>query len=401
MKCMPAKQRTDAEFAENLLHDEAACFAYLESTRWPNGPRCPNCQNEDVLTMQSPYYRCNSDDCGGYDFTLRSKTLLEGSRLPLRLWFQAVWYFVNQQHGVSAVALQRHLGIGSNHTALRLLKTIKQAVTVAVQDQLSGSVDVDEFYLDGKKFSKVGGNLLVMIAVQTGTSSKVSLIRLLRVTETTPSGLTDAVSKIIRAGSNVSTDAWIAYAGLRRAGFKHVKIRDSANLGNNLLPKPKRVALLLQRWLEAQPTPTSVEQLDYHLNEFAFRFNPHNANPSRTLFKRLIEQIVTDNDTSAPNSDLWNILREVSPSASDEPESYSEQGRQDETVEQTPMRSRAPMPNRLKSLYRELVRRLHPDSEPNQTTKIKELWHKVQAAYERKDTVQLQVILTRFNQGAR
>ena len=42
---------------------------------------------------------------------------LRGTREPLRLWFQAMWYFTNQKHGVSALGLQRILGLGSYQTA--------------------------------------------------------------------------------------------------------------------------------------------------------------------------------------------------------------------------------------------------------------------------------------------
>lgn len=305
--------QTDAEFAECFLHAEAACLEFLEAVRWPNGPRCPKCQNEEVLTMQPPYYRCNSDGCGGYDFTVRSKTFLEGSRLRLRIWFQAIWYFANQQKGVTAVAFQRHLHLGSNRTALKLLKTLRLAAAAAVQDPLSGSVDVDEFYLEGKKFHKAGGKVLVLIAVQDGQNSKGSLIRILREAEPSTSGLLTAVSKLVRAGSVVSTDAWPGYDDLKRSGYRHSVIRSRQNLGDNLLPRPKRVAQLLQRWLEAQQGIVTSAQLDQSLNEFAFRFNPHNANPGRTLFKRLLEQAVITSAESESRNDLWSILKEVSP----------------------------------------------------------------------------------------
>ena len=39
--------------------------------------------------------------------------IFEGTRKPLRLWFQAMWYVTNQKHGVSALGLQRILGLGS------------------------------------------------------------------------------------------------------------------------------------------------------------------------------------------------------------------------------------------------------------------------------------------------
>jgi hypothetical protein len=308
---MSQSRQTAAEFAEHLFHDEAACLAYLESVRWPAGQHCPKCQNDEVLTMKQPYYRCNSDDCGGYDFTVRSKTLFEGSRLRLRIWFQAIWYFVNQQNGVSAVVFQKHLHLGSNHTALKLLKTLRLATAAAVQHPLSGSVDVDEFYLNNNKLGKV----LVLIAVQSGTNSKGSLIRVMRVAEPSTSGLLTAVSKLVCAGSAVSTDAWPGYDDLKGRGYAHNVIRASQNLGDNLLPRPKRVAQLLRRWLETQRVIMTSAQLDQSLNEFAFRFNPHNANPGRTLFNRLIEQAVITSDASETRNDLLSIWREVSPSA--------------------------------------------------------------------------------------
>ena len=36
-------------------------------------------------------------------------TIFEGTRKPLRLWFQAMWSVTNQKHGVSALGLQRIL----------------------------------------------------------------------------------------------------------------------------------------------------------------------------------------------------------------------------------------------------------------------------------------------------
>lgn len=48
---------------------------------------------------------------------------------------------------------------------------------------------------------------------------------------------------------------------------------------------------------------------------------------------------------------------------------------------------------RLKELYRALVRRLHPDTQKEMTAKKLEWWHQAQAAYEKRDAQQLEVIL--------
>ena len=57
-------------------------------------------------------------------------------------------------------------------------------------------------------------------------------------------------------------------------------------------------------------------------------------------------------------------------------------------------RSSAAAGNRLKDLYRALVRRLHPDTLKEMTPQKQEWWHQVQAAYEKGDIEQLEVILS-------
>ena len=42
---------------------------------------------------------------------------MEGTRRPLRIWFMAMWFVTSQKNGVSALGLQRVLGLGSYETA--------------------------------------------------------------------------------------------------------------------------------------------------------------------------------------------------------------------------------------------------------------------------------------------
>ena len=88
--------------------DEAACRTYLEQVRWPTGPRCPRCPQAEVWKMQPPFYRCAL--CR-HDFTVTAGTLFADTRLPLTLWFEALWHVVHQKHGASALGVQRVLGV--------------------------------------------------------------------------------------------------------------------------------------------------------------------------------------------------------------------------------------------------------------------------------------------------
>ena len=76
-----------------------------------------------------------------------------------------MWYFTNQKHGVSALGLQRILGLGSYQTAWAWLHNNG----APSRDLLSGEVEVDETFLGGRD-SDIDGRetdrSLIAIAVE-------------------------------------------------------------------------------------------------------------------------------------------------------------------------------------------------------------------------------------------
>ena len=48
-------------------------------------------------------------------------TIFQDSKLPLTIWFRAMWDVTTQKNGISALGLQRVLGLGSYKTAWMLL----------------------------------------------------------------------------------------------------------------------------------------------------------------------------------------------------------------------------------------------------------------------------------------
>ena len=69
------------------------------------------------------------------------------TRTELRVWFAAIWYITNQKHGVSALGLQRVLGLGSYETAWTMLHRLRRAMVRTDRELLQGEVEVDETYL--------------------------------------------------------------------------------------------------------------------------------------------------------------------------------------------------------------------------------------------------------------
>src|SRR5947209_4483208 len=68
-------------------------------------------------------------------------TIFAGTRTPLVSWFAAIWYVVNQKHGVSALGLQRVLGLGSYQTAWSWLHKLRRAMVLPGRELLAGTVE--------------------------------------------------------------------------------------------------------------------------------------------------------------------------------------------------------------------------------------------------------------------
>src|ERR1039457_4777464 len=100
--------------------------------------------------MSAPYrasrLRLMCRDCR-HQSTVTAGTIFEKTRTPLRVWLAAAWYLTNQKQGVSALGLQRVLGLGSYQTAWAMLHRFRRAMVRPGRERLKGQVEVDETYL--------------------------------------------------------------------------------------------------------------------------------------------------------------------------------------------------------------------------------------------------------------
>ena len=99
---------------ERRFATEEACRAYLVRLRWPDGIECPHCYQRKTWETTRGRYECAR--CG-FQTSALAGTIFQDTKADLRLWFRAMWYMTNQKSGVSALGLQRALGLGSYRTA--------------------------------------------------------------------------------------------------------------------------------------------------------------------------------------------------------------------------------------------------------------------------------------------
>src|SRR5712692_1806405 len=115
---------------------------YLAGLRWSGGFACAVCSAERFWRMsKGRNLRCAN--CRA-DASVTAGTIFADTRLPLSTWFAAAWYATGTKHGVSALSLQRLLGLGSYETAWALLHKLRRAMVRPGRDRLGGEVEVDE-----------------------------------------------------------------------------------------------------------------------------------------------------------------------------------------------------------------------------------------------------------------
>ena len=284
--------RTILEFETRFATDEA-CREYLLWLRWPDGFACPACRHPKAWSTGRGLLHCTRCD---HQTSVTAGTIFQDTHKPLRLWFRAMWYVTSQKSGVSALGLQRVLGLGSYHTAWAWLHKLRRAMVRPGRDRLAGNVEVDETYIGGEKPGKRGrgaaGKCLVVIAAEH-QGAKTGRIRLRRVPDGSAPSLHGVVCEAIEPGSRVETDGWTGYNGLTGLGYRHEVLRSTDELGEHPLPHCHRVASLLKRWwLGTHQGAIRPSHLDYYLDEFTFRFNRRTSRSRGMLFYRLAQQAV-------------------------------------------------------------------------------------------------------------
>lgn len=284
--------KTMLEFEQRFATEEA-CQEYLYQIRWPQGFICPRCGHQEFWSSKIDRYRCRHCE---YRVSIKVGTIFQDSRIPLRIWFRAIWQIVSQKNGISALGLQRVLGLNRYETTWNMLHRLRTAMVRPGRDRLVGPVQVDETYVGGSHPGKRGrgaaGKTLVLVAVEV-RDGRAGRIRLHKVKDASGASLISAIKESVELHSEIQTDGWEGYCGLSSARYSHTIIRETAEVGKNLLPLANRVVALLKRWLIGthQGKP-SASHLSYYLDEFVFRFNRRTSKSRGLLFYRLLEQAV-------------------------------------------------------------------------------------------------------------
>lgn len=277
---------------ERRFSDEAACRGYLFALRWPQGFVCPACGGRGAA-IRRDLWRC--EGCAR-ETSVMAGTVFQDTKLPLTIWFRAMWQVTSQKNGISALGLQRVLGLGSYKTAWALLHKLRRAMVRPGRERLGGVVEVDETYWGGEESGVRGrqteDKALIAVAAEAD-GENIGRIRLRHIPDTNRATLHGFIQQYIEPGSTVVTDGLQAYRELE--GYVHDRQiqKHQPTEAEHLLPRVHRVISLLKRWLlGTHQGGIAHEHLDDYLNEFTFRFNRRTSKSRGKLFYRLAQQAI-------------------------------------------------------------------------------------------------------------
>jgi transposase-like protein len=182
------------------------CLTYLAGLRWPKGFICPCCGGDRAWRTARGLWMCG--DCGRQT-SATSGTIFHRSRLPLTLWFRAIWQVTSQKNGASAMTIQRLLGLGSYQTAWAWMHKLRRAMVRPERDRLRGRVEVDETFIGGEEpgFEGRSAPRKVLVAIAAEEDGKgIGRMRAMVIANAQQTTLHQFIQQTIEPASTVHTD---------------------------------------------------------------------------------------------------------------------------------------------------------------------------------------------------
>ena len=267
---------------EQRYPDEEACRKAWFAWRWPEGFKCPRC----AWTKYSEIQGRQLLQCGRcrYQTSLIAGTVLQGTKLPMRVWFRAMHLLGQGKKGISNIELGRRLGISTN-AAWRVQHKLVQAMLERDRRYKLGAagprIEIDDAYIGGERTGEGSGrgrrgHTPFIVAIETSHDGRPLYARL-QVVRGFRAGETKRLCSGVEAGTTVVSDGgqWFRciaeqpgivherhVTGSDRRAARHPAFR----WANTVLANVKNSLLATHRVVGAKHLPR-------YLGAFAWRFN--------------------------------------------------------------------------------------------------------------------------------
>jgi len=261
----------------DMTEDQAR--EHLEGILWPDGkPVCAHCGSVNAYRMTGATCRkglCRCHDCKK-QFTVTVNTIFADSHLPLTKWIRAFHLMCSSKKGMSALQLQRNLGLGSYRTAWHMAHRIRLAMKrEPMAGLLKGKVEVDETYIGGRPKNRHDRSRRRKVAVIALVSRKGDAVAPV-VKDTSARTMKEVIRQHVDKRATIYTDGHGSYVGIGRhfkGGHQSVDhASDEYVRGTIHTNNVEGFFALLKRGVYGVFHHVSETHLDRYCDEFAWRW---------------------------------------------------------------------------------------------------------------------------------
>ena len=278
---------------QRMFPSETECLVYWEQLRWPAGFMCEECRvaGEPYRPAKRPrVLKCRS--CLR-ETSLTAGTVMHRCKTSIHVWFWAAYLLATQTDGISALEVQKKLGILRYETAFQILHKLRAVMVRPDRDKIGAEwpLELDLTFVGGKNKGAGRGKMHkapVIIAVevrrrevrdpQTGKIKKRGLagrVRLQKVSDKSAASVDRFAKECIAPGAVIVSDDGTEFTNLLSSGYSHrpVPIRHDRAKMDAYLPMVSTVTANLKTWIDGTYHGVRKKHMQAYLNEYMFRFN--------------------------------------------------------------------------------------------------------------------------------
>lgn len=232
-----------------VLPDDESCRKHFELIRWDDGiPACPACSSKEHYALKSRGVHKGLYKCGQCNrkYTVSVGTMFESSHVGFRKWYIAIYLFQAHKKGISSIQLSKDIGT-TQRTAWFMLHRIRHSMTIELEEQLEGTVELDETFVGGKNKNRHNNKKVeqsqgrsfkdktpVMGMLQEAVTEiierpnkndpektvkekiyhKTAIVKCQVIANTKSEQIQPVIRKNVKPNSILVSDEWIAYRGL-------------------------------------------------------------------------------------------------------------------------------------------------------------------------------------------
>lgn len=265
------------------------------------GFRCRACGASEYYQHHSPPEIRTCKQCFIQN-RLRAGTIFENSKLPLLIWFRAIYLQMQGKRGISALELKRVLGMKSYRIAWLLLQKIRAALQDRDEGHASKLKGVIE--LDGAMFGHEKNQKPVLIAIESKDwidekgrpKSKAGFAKVTLAPETRITAQAFVDQNIV-PGSLVNVDGKTALRNLGNVDVDYQSHWYQKPVLDHWLPWVHKFISNAKAWMKGTHHGVRAKYLARYLAEYTYRFNRRHDPDS--WFHRALRACVTASPRTA------------------------------------------------------------------------------------------------------